>query len=62
MIAFNDANANDLLDLGESLGTFTVAGGTWSITTGALADATYNIKAVQRDTAGNTSGHRPLDR
>ena len=56
VIAFNDANANDVLDLGESLGTFTVAGGTWSITTGALADATYNIKAVQRDTAGNTSG------
>ena len=57
VVVFNDANSNGSLDLGESLGTASVdGGGLWSIVTAALTDGTYSIKAVEQDTAGNTSG------
>jgi hypothetical protein len=52
---FSDVNANGALDGGESVGTAVVAGGAWSITSISLTDGTYNIRAIQTDTAGNAS-------
>ena len=52
---FRDDNSDGVVDGGESLGTAVVAGGAWSITSSALTDGTYNIRALQTDTAGNAS-------
>ena len=51
---FDDANGNGVVDAGESLGTATVAGGTWSIDA-SLAAGSHSPKAVQMDAAGNVS-------
>jgi hypothetical protein len=52
---FADANSNGVVDGGESLGTTTVSGGTWSLTTANLGAGTYNLRALQTDAAGNAS-------
>ncbi|SDE74507.1 DUF4347 domain-containing protein [Rhodospira trueperi] len=52
---FADANSNGVVDGGESLGTTTVSGGTWSLTTASLGAGTHNLRALQTDAAGNAS-------
>ena len=51
---FDDANNNGMVDAGESLGTATVASGTFSVDV-SLAAGTHNIRAIQTDVAGNAS-------
>ena len=51
---FDDANNNGMVDAGESLGTTTVAGGTFSLDV-SLAAGTHNVRAIQTDVAGNVS-------
>lgn len=41
---------------GTSLGTTVTTGGSWSLTSGALADDTYGVSATATDVAGNVSG------
>ena len=54
MTLFDDANNNGVVDAGESLGTTTVAGGTFSLDV-SLAAGTHNVRAIQTDVAGNAS-------
>jgi hypothetical protein len=49
-------DANITLLVGSTvLGTATATGGTWTITTAALADGAYNVFARATDAAGNTA-------
>ena len=57
---FDDANNNGVVDFGESLGTTTVSGGTFSRDI-ALGEGTHNIRAIQTDLAGNTSAASTSD-
>jgi hypothetical protein len=51
---FDDANNNGVVDGGESLGTTTVSGGSFSLDV-SLAEGTHNVRAIQTDVAGNVS-------
>lgn len=53
---FNDIDNDDVVDPGEALtGTGTSVGGVATVTLAALADGTYNIKAIATDPASNVS-------
>ncbi|WP_369722030.1 Ig-like domain-containing protein [Bradyrhizobium sp. LLZ17] len=52
---FDDANNNGVVNAGESLGTATVSGGTFTLDVSLAASATHNIRAIQTDVAGNVS-------
>lgn len=52
---FHDLDDDGAVDPGEALGTGVPISGTWSITTTALADGTYNVKAIQSDLLGQVS-------
>jgi len=51
---FDDLDDDGAVDSGESLGTATVASGSFSLDV-ALAEGTHSVKAVQTDAAGNAS-------
>ncbi|WP_166294186.1 Ig-like domain-containing protein [Bradyrhizobium sp. 2S1] len=51
---FDDANNNGVVDAGESLGSTTVSGGTFTLDV-SLAAGTHNVRAIQTDLAGNVS-------
>jgi len=49
---FKDLNNNGVMDQNEELGSDTVSGGTWTITSAMLADGEYPIKAIAHNIAG----------
>lgn len=55
VVLFRDDNGNGTPESGESLGSTAAAGGAWTINPGALAEGTYDIRAIQTDLAGNVS-------
>jgi|GEM_PF-1558738 len=57
---FNDANSNGNVDAGELMGTGTATGGTWSITTSALAAGTYNVRAIASNGDGTSAASAGL--
>ena len=53
---FNDADDNNKVDAGESLGTATVVAGSWTIDAALVGAAKpYSIKSIAGDVAGNPS-------
>ncbi|QQN64690.1 VCBS domain-containing protein [Bradyrhizobium diazoefficiens] len=51
---FDDANNNGVVDAGESLGTATASGGTFTLDV-SLVQGMHNVRAIQTDVAGNLS-------